>query len=180
MRSIKDIKKYIKNKKGETSLMFVFSMIFLFWIILFIIDLFRLTYVQLDAVSVVREALEIVSEQGGLSDVGRANYPTQYPSQRTYVGSRELAKFINGTMLDKGIERGDVAIISGNNSTPLNEFTDVKIDYGEEVTIRLRYKMNFISLPDSAEKEDKVFKIVRRGRSKYKHRDAEGWEGDGL
>ena len=183
MGKIKNIRKLVKNKKGEISLVFVFAMIFLFWLIMLIIDLFRLTSIHLDATSMVREVVEIVSNQGGVS----TRAPQQYPSQSTYVTSSELTKFVHDTMLDAGIEEGDIYITktedaSGNTITNkiISENTNIEIDYGKPIEIRLRYKMNLISLPDNSALDNIVLNITRKTTSKYKHRNGSDWEGDGL
>lgn len=183
MVKIKNIRKIMQNKKGELSFVFVFAMIFIFWLILLVIDLFKLTSVYLDSASMMREVVEIVSNQGGVSP----SVPNQYPSQSTYVNSKDLTKFVHNTMLDAGVEDGDIYIletedIDGNKITNkiINEGTNIEIDYGKPIKMRLRYKVNFISLPDNSTLDNIILSISRKTTSKYKHRNGKEWEGDVL
>lgn len=178
----KKIHKYINNKKGETVIIFVLSMLFLFWVMLFIIDLFRLTYIQLDATSLMREAVDIVSNQGGIS----TSAPSQFPTDRVrYITSKEVSDLVNETMVNKGVSRGDVYLFYVEKETKkekeavLNETTNVAVDYGDEIKIRLRYGFDFISIPNPKDKDyDMVLNITRTTLSKYKHRnDSDGWDG---
>ena len=178
---IKRLKEYLKNKKGETNLIFVFSMLFLFWIILFIIDLFRLTYIQLDATSLMIEVADIVSSQGGIS----TQAPSQYPSGRVkYINSEAVNKLVNNTMARKGVLNGDVTIRGekvggGVEEVRLNNNTDISIDYGNEIVTELRYGFDFISIPNLSNRTyDMVLTISRTTVSKYKHRNENNvWEG---
>lgn len=183
MKKIKDIQRLLKNKKGELSLVFVFAMIFIFWLIMLIIDLFRLTSIHLDATSMVREVVDIIATQGGIS----TSAPSQYPAQSTYITSRELTKFVHDTMLDAGIEEGDIYITRTEDENGqavtnkvIGESTNIEIDYGKPIEIRLRYRMNFISLPDNSALDNIVMNVTRKTASKYKHRNGTDWEGDGI
>lgn len=179
MRLLDKLKKHLKEKRGEASLLFMFSMIFIFWIILFMIDLFRLTYIQLDATSLMREVVDIVSSQGGIDK----DAPDQFPKDRiTYITNAEVEKLVNNTMLDRGVERGDLSFVGagpGGEDVPINASTKIEVDYGDDMTVRLRYGFDFLSIPTQGDKGyNIVLNITRTTRSKYKHRDSETkWEG---
>lgn len=170
------IQSRLNNQKGETSLTFVFAIIFFFWMILFMIDIFRLTHVYLDAVSIARRVTEVVSAQGGVS----SNMPKNYPTSETYINSSDMKTYVFDAMVSNGIEDGDVTIknVTKGESIVLGSGQDIIIDYGEEIEVVLRYKFDFESMPDSFDKS-MVFKISRRGGSQYKNRLSD-WEGEEI
>lgn len=165
----------IKNNKGETTLVFVFAMMFFFWMVLFMVDMFRLTNIYLDAVSLTRRVTEVVSTQGGVLKT----VPTNYPTPSTYTTVSEMASVINSTMSGNGIEEGDVTIRNletGGTMRVTAGANGISIDYGDEIEVSLRYKFKFESMPDFAD-SSMVFKITRKAGSQYKTRDS-GWEGE--
>lgn len=167
----------IKNKKGEANLTFVFTMIFFFWMVLFMIDIFRLTYVYLDAVSVVRRVTEVVSTQGGVSPTTPVNYPT--PS--SYINSENMKDYVYKTMSRNKVVEGDITITnkSTGESIVLNDANkNIVIDYGDEIGVELRYGFDFESMPDIIDKK-MVFKITRVGSSQYKTRTSD-WAGETI
>lgn len=166
---IKKLQKYLRNRKGEGSLTFVFSVLLLFAIILFVIDIFRLTYTQLEVTSMMKEIVDVVSSQGGVSTSAPSQFPT---SKIKYMSSSELNSLVNKTMVNKGIERGDMTITAGGESVSLNSSTNITVDYGEPIEIKLRYGFDFISIPKLKDKPyDMVLSLDRVTRSKYNHRE---------
>lgn len=170
------IRSSVNNQRGVTSLTFVFAMMFFFWMVLFMIDIFRLTHVYLDAVSIARRATEVVSAQGGIC----GTVPKNYPTPTTYINSSDMKTYIFDAMVSNGIEEGDVTIknLTKGESIVLGSGEDIVIDYGEEIEVILRYKFNFESVPDSFDKS-MVFKISRRSGSQYKNR-LDDWEGEEI
>lgn len=165
-----------KNQKGETSLTFVFAMMFFFWMVLFVIDIFEMTHVYLDAVSIARRITEVVSVQGGVSET----MPENYPTSETYINSSKMKTYVFNSMVENGVEEGDVTIknLTKGESVVLGSGEDIVIDYGEEIEVVLRYKFSFKSMPDTVDKS-MVFKISRRSASQYKNRLSD-WEGEDI
>lgn len=177
------IKKHInnlKNKKGEVSLTFVISMLFIFMIIMFFVDIFRMTYVYMDAASIAKEVTEIVSIQGGLADTP----PESYPDKANYVKRSEVYNHVFDSMAGKKIDKGDLIIdykkkdgTTGSyklGSSPVN----LEIDYGAGIEVKLRYQFDFVSLPDAWESSSTVYEVKRKAKSQFKHRTEQGWVED--
>lgn len=177
------IKKILKNKKGEIHLTYMITMLFLFWLLMLIIDVFRLTSSYLDIVDMVREITEVSASQGGYED--RA--PDQFPIDGMYVTTSDLQKVVTDKMKDWNIKRGDLEFrvkkeVNGVDMVQStwkmgSNTTGFRADYGSDIEVRLRFAFNFFSLPSGWTERNMVFTVSRNTKSQYKHRSSD-WVGD--
>lgn len=177
------IKKILKNKKGEIQLTYMITMLFLFWLLMLIIDVFRLTSSYLDVVDMVREVTEVSASQGGYEN----SAPEQFPIEGMYVTTSELNRVVRDKMRSWNITRGDLEfrVISEQNGVDMVQSTwrmgtnnvGFTADYGSDIEVRLRFAFRFLSLPASWTERNMIFTITRNTKSQYKHRSSD-WIGD--
>lgn len=177
------IKKILKNKKGEIQLTYMVTMLFLFWLLMLIIDVFRLTSSYLDIIDMVREITEVSASQGGYE----SNAPDQFPIEGMYVTTSDLNRVVRDKMQAWNIRKGDLEfkVIREENGVDRVQSTwrmgsnsrGFTADYGSDIEVRLRFAFKFISLPANWTEKNMVFTITRNTKSQYKHRSSD-WIGD--
>lgn len=171
---MKNILKKCKEKKGMATIEFAIGVMILFSILVFFIDLFKISYIYYISNQQLNYVSRTLGIEGGIQSIAPQGFP------ETYYTSGQLLNAMDKTFNGIGINSSDVSIIindeNNKKSVKLTPTTNLKVDYtkGVNVELHVKYKWGLLGQMIPAIKQDGEVVVKRYVVSEFKY-DYNDW-----